>query len=364
MALLLAEGFDSYGYNTDGLGTQNWLIDSRWLRTSTASMVNASDGRASSGCAALTSFNAASLTTYSILVSFGGSYSTVVTSFGYKVQTTGTCPTTSFPILLFQKGSDSSTDQQFVITRTSADALEIRDHSGGSVLASSSDGVVSVGTYQYWEIKAYCHDTNGYVVIKIDGTEVINATGINTQYSGTGAFNYLHFRNYNNDSNRDTFIDDFILMDNSGTSFNDFQGDLAIVGHLPDTDGTDSDWTSTQANHYDSIDVIGSGWDTDYIESSTEGHQDSYTITPGGTYPSILALEVAAHGINPGGGTAKIKPYAKIDSVDYYGDELTMPAGSDSKVSYIWETNPATGTLWSKTVVQNSEFGFEVTEIS
>ncbi len=362
MSRILTEGFDVYGYDTSK--ARNWPADARWAHYDSNHNVDSTGGRIGA-CLFLSANNFITLDYYWTYLNLKAQYTTLIIGFAYKADN-GIAPTGSFPILLFQKGSNPATDQQCCITRTSSDELQIRSVAGGAVLATSDPGVVTPGVYQYWEIKAYCHGSVGYVIIKIDGIEVINVTNINTQYCGSGAFQYIHWRSYTNSSSSyiGCRIDDLVIMDDTGTSFKDFMGDLQIVGHHPNEDGRDNDWTSTKPDHYDAIDDDGYGYNIEYIEDSTENHKDCFKITPSGTYPSILGVESATHGYNSGGGTAKITPYVIINDIYYYGDELTMPAGSTDKISYIWETNPATGTLWSKAVVAAAEFGFDVSEIS
>lgn len=231
-------------------------------------------------------------------------------------------------------------------------------------MGTSDPAVVTTG-YQYWEVKVVIDGAAGSIEIKIDDVQVLNLTGIDTQTYGSNGITHLVFHNnVDNYTTAPAYIDDLVIMDDQGTEFNDFQGDLAVIGHLPEADGTDTDWTSTEATQYGAVDNVGSGYDTDYVESSVVGHQDCWTVTPTGTYPSILGVEVACHGFNSGAGTAKVKPYVRIGGVVYYGDELTMSAGSTDKRSYVWTSNPATGTLWSKSAVAATEFGFEVTEIT
>jgi len=230
-----------------------------------------------------------------------------------------------------------------------------------SVLATSSNGVISANTYQYIEIYGYVHSTNGAVTVKVDGTTVLTATNINTDNNGGGAVQYL---TWGGTQRGDTmYFCDLIIMDDTGASFNTFQGDVAVVGHFPESD-TDTDWASTQANHYDAVnDTGGNTWNTDYITGQAVAQQDSFKTTIDTTYPSILGVEVALHGYNDTGGTAKVTPFVRISGVVYYGTELTMPAGSSEKVSYVWPTNPATGTLWSQAVIEAADWGFEVTTL-
>jgi len=289
----------------------------------------------------------------------GAEYGTLILGFAFKPLAYAS-NTPAYPILQFE---DAAAAVQVVIHRTAANGLEVRASSAGTLLAASADSVITTDAYQYVEIKVVC-DSSGSVIIRIDGTEVINEVGIDTQTANAGGMQIIHFRAYNSGVSAYSYIDDLVVMDATGSTFNDFLGDVQVAGHMPTADGTHSDWTSTEANHYDAVNDVGAAFDDDYIESSTESQKDSFSITPSGTAPGILAVEVAGHGLNTGAGTAKVTPFVIIGGVTYSGSELTLPAGTSGKVSYVWEKNPATAGIWSRAVLAAAEFGFEVTEIS
>lgn len=360
MALLLMEGFDAYGV----VGTSTQVIDSRWTYYSAAEVyIGATSGRR--GGPALRQVqnnNGGNYPWRYIYCNVGVSCSTMILGFAFLANTTaGATPTSQNPLWSFGK-STAVSGRQVCIFRTVNNALEVREPDGVTVLATSADGVITPGTYQYIEIKIVC-DAAGSVVVKVDGVEVINQGSINTQDTGSGGIQYIDFRNYVAAATP-SYYDDLVIMDGTGSTFNDFIGDVQVAGHLPDADGSHTDWTSTEADQHSAVDDVAAAFDDEYIESATEGHKDSFTITPTGTTPGILAVEVVAHGYNTGGGTAKITPFVIIGGVTYSGTEVAMAAGTSDRVSYTWEKNPATNGLWSRTVLAAAEFGFEVTEIT
>ncbi len=352
MSLILAEGFDVYGHN----GNEAWPADSRWTNYTGASNneIAAASGRGGGGAIRMGS-NLVSVPFYGFAkVALGGDYSTLFAGFAFSC-TPGA--EGYYPFLSFRYGVNIQT----CLYVASTCAIEVYDTTAGSLLGSSAVSVVTTG-YQYWEVKVYCHASAGTVEIYIDGVQVLNLSGLDTQTYGSGGITHAQW--FNVAAAGSAYIDDLVIYDDQGATFNDFVGDLAVIGHLPEADGADTDWTSTEGTQYGAVDNVGSGYGTNHIESSVDGHQDCFTVTSSGSYPSILGVEVSAHGYNSGGGTAKVTPYTRIGGVVYYGDELTMSAGSTDKRSYVWEANPATGTLWAKAAVTAAEFGFEVTEIS
>ena len=358
MALILMESFDLYGY-----ATSNWLLDSRWTRYGATSIILAGSGRRNSDCLKLIENNAIGLIYYWHHLNLQIAYSTVIMGFAYYAPTGSYPPASGYPIFLFQKGT-ASNDIQFVIHRTSTNALEVRATAGGTLLATSADNVVTPTSWQYLEIKSVCHASSGSVIIKINGVEVINVSGVNTQNAGSGGISLIHMRNYS-DTGGGACIDDLYICDETGPApFNDFLGDVEVHGNKFTSDETDGTFTTNDTTHYGAIDDIGSGYETKYIEGDAVGEKDSFGIVPASDNPSVYAVEVVAHGFNSGGGTAKFKPYVNIDGVRYYGSELISPAGSSDKRSHVWPLNPKTGGSWSKLVIAAAEFGYEVTELT
>lgn len=356
MALILAEGFDAYGV----VGSTAWLTNSGWTRYDiNCGVVVAAAGRRSSAALRQGAGNLIGLAHYWEKCNLGAVYGTLILGFAFK-PVAAASNTPAYPILVFE---DAAGAVQCVIHRTEANGLEVRASSAGTLLASSADSVITTDAWQYVEIKIVC-DASGSVIIRIDGVEVINQTGIDTQTVNSGGIQTLHFRAYNKGSSYYSYIDDLVIMDGTGATFNDFLGDVQVAGHLPDADGSHTDWTSTEADQHSAVDDVGAAFDDEYIESATEGHKDSFTITPSGTNPGILAVEVVGYGYNTGAGTAKVTPFVIIGGVTYSGTEVAMAAGTSDKVSYTWEKNPATNGLWSRTVLAAAEFGFEVTEIT
>lgn len=345
MALIAAEGFDVYGYNI-----VNWPMDTRWSGYYSSKCYISSSGRFSRPCLYVGYVTG---NTPKPIFNLEAEYTTLHTGFAFKIGNLGT----EDIVHAFRY----TTNDQLQLLITTTGAIQAKT-AGGASVGQTADFIITAGVWHYWEIKVVCDASSGSVVIKIDGTDVLNVTGVNTQGYGSNGITQLYW--LCNHSGAVNYLDDFIVFDTTGATFNDFLGDLAVIGHVPEADGTDTDWTSTKASQYDAVDDLGSSYNTDYIESSGEGHQDCWTITPSGTYPSILGVEVAGHGFNSGGGTAKVTPYVRIGGVVYYGDELTLSAGTTDKVAYTWKTNPATAALWSKADVAAAEFGFEVTEIT
>ena len=361
MALLYLDGFDLYGYVSPP--SRVLPTDSRWTYNNTNWVRVFLAGRRS-GYALGNGDQAISYTTDWSVFNLKAQYDTLTIGFAY-FPSTGTPVSASYPIFILADGVNY-TDGQFYIHTTSGLAMEVRATRAGTLLGTTGPGALVQNAWQYIEMQMYCHDTNGSVEIRIDGTVVLSITGVNTQNQGSGGIQTFQYRNFTGSQGTYTYIDDMYVLDDSGTEYIDFLGDIAVDGHVFTADGSDGDWTnsSSPADHYTDIDDLGSGYNTNYIEGSVVGEQDSFDITPTAYQTGIIGVQVVGYGWNNTGGTAKIKPYVKIGGVDYYGDEVQMAAGTTDKHAYNWPRNPATDSLWTNAVITAAEFGFEVTEIT
>ena len=103
-------------------------------------------------------------------------------------------------------------DGHFTITR------------GSTSLAASATGLVAAATYYYLECRCKLADApNGYVIVRLNGTEIINATGLDTRNAGTKTvYDTLRILGVASTANR---FDDLYLSTGSGCGF---KGDITI----------------------------------------------------------------------------------------------------------------------------------------
>jgi hypothetical protein len=356
MGLIYTESFDVHNG-----GSAPAVINPDWVEGPHVNMqeINTTGGRRSTPCYELYRIANANPFYGFIRLNLDTDYETLYVGFAYYANDYLATPASHWPFFGWLYGNN----WQCCLYVDSTGKILVYDAKNGSEIGTSAVAVVSKTQWQYWETKIYIHPTNGTLQIKLDGTTVINLTGLDTQTWGTGGCSVLHWSNMLDSAGSPGLVDDVIVFDDQGATFNDFMNDVPIMSHFPHTD-VDADWNSTQVDHHDSVNVVGAGYGTDYIDSTNETDQDSFNFTADVVYPSVHGVKLVAYCNNNTGGTAKIKPYVRISGIVYYGDELTLPAGTDAPRSYVWETNPATGTLWSRAVIDAADWGFEVSEIS
>jgi hypothetical protein len=98
-----------------------------------------------------------------------------------------------------------------------------------TTLATSADGLLAVGVWAYIEIQIKLADApNGFVIVRVNGTEVINATGLDTKNGGTKT-TYDAIR-ITRAASTTSFYDDMYVKTGAGETFN---GDLGALTTTP-----------------------------------------------------------------------------------------------------------------------------------
>lgn len=208
--------------------------------------------------------------------------------------------------------------------------------------------------WNYIEIKATKSDT-GTFEVRVNGVTVMNVGSVDL-LSGTAPWNALVF----NGLDENVIYDDIIIMDGSGASFNDFQGEMRLECALPNADGATVDWTrNTGASDFAAIDDALGAYDDDttYIESSTAG-EDALAAYPAisGTPVDIHFVAVAHLIKNAAGAPEK---FATIcDSGATVGVAATItPSTSYGFYTQWFENDPDTAAAWNTAGVNAAEFG-------
>lgn len=228
------------------------------------------------------------------------------------------------------------------------------------VLGQSAPGVVRSDVWHFIELKATISDT-GSVVVRVDGTEVINLPNVDT-LNGSDAFvNNVVFASET--LGVTSVFDDIYILDTTAPApQDDFLGDVQVDALLPTGTGTTSDFDTTNgsATHYQNVDENPADADTTYNETPTANDVDLFTypalaaITGGSSVVSVQALALAKR---PDLGYSNIALVARPAATNRIGTSLSLQTSYRYK-NHIWDDNPDGGD-WTETAVNNSEFGVQ-----
>jgi hypothetical protein len=154
-------------------------------------------------------------------------------------------------------------------------------------------------------------------------------------------------------------------MDDTGSVLNDLIGDVRIETIYPDGDGTTTDFTPTGAGttNADRVDDGDTGPDDDttYVESSTVGHIDLYTMENLSTaaISTVHAVQAVNFSKKDDAGTRTVRNLVRTGTTTDNGPS----GGLNEAYNYftnILEEDPDTATTWTESGVNGVEVGHEV----
>lgn len=234
----------------------------------------------------------------------------------------------------------------------------------GTSLGSSSNSL-SAGTYYYLEVKVTISDGAGAIEVRVNGSSTgwINLTGIDTRNAGNASANVIQIFGGGNSENVNFDADDLYICDATGSTNNNFLGDVRVDAFFPDGNGNSSQFTGNDGNstdNYQLVDDTAPDDDTTYVESDTPTEIDTYTF-PGmlHTPSSIHGLQINMMSKKDDSGSRNIASVIRSGGTNTSG---TSQALATSYVNYtqISETDPNTSAAWTSSGFGNAEFGITV----
>lgn len=236
---------------------------------------------------------------------------------------------------------------------------------GATDVGSPSSATMALNTYTYIEIRISFHATAGVVQVRLNGTLILDLSGIATQFTSHASADELRLGNHG-DSMARSFgtqdIDDVYLCDGTGSVNNAFLGDCRVDVITPTGDGSHSAWTpSSGTTHSTLVDETTPNDDTDYLSTSTAGARESHAL---GNVPSLTGLVVAGvqqclSARKDDAGTRQVKGLLKSGATTQAGSVTHTLTTSYRYYCQITETDPATGSPWTESAVNALEAGME-----
>lgn len=357
MALLYSDGFDLQDMPT------------RWAVSGTLGDVSYGTAtRFGSGKAVTLSEVSANTTSLTILRAFPASASIYA---GAAIQVgleTGNA--SDWTANLFGIYTNNGTNGQLYIRRLSTNAIVAYrgDPNSGSLsspsgtqIASSAAGVLD-GNWRYIEVFATINSTTGQLIVKVDGTVVINFTGNTLNTGVVTAIDAIRFRTgkYISSPNAPISIDDFYICDASGTVNNTFLGDVRIQSLLPSAAGTYTQLTPTgAANNYANVNEVPYNNAT-YNSSAIIGQRDTYALSDlAASTANVLGMQSVAHMQKSDAGAANAK-VTLLSGGSLYYDTTQSIGTSATTYTQMRQTDPATSATWTVAGANNLEAGMEV----
>ena len=162
------------------------------------------------------------------------------------------------------------------------------------------------------------------------------------------------------------FYTDMYLMDNAGSSENDFQGDMHIVNLKPDGEGNQNDFTPSTGSDNSALVDEDEPSGSDYVETTTDNHVDLYTLEnlPAGRTP--LFVQGNAYGVeSDASGTASLAIRARSSTTESNGPDGAQALDTSSEYRHdYFALDPNGSAAWSESAVNALEMGVEASNIT
>jgi hypothetical protein len=244
-----------------------------------------------------------------------------------------------------------------VILLVSGGVLKV--YRGSSFIATGSYPITTDTWYRI-EVRLSIHNSAGQVEIKVNGSSDIYFSG-DTYDSGLAGINVVKFGAQSEDGN--TYFDDVVIYSLEGDAPNSFLGDLRIATIRPDGDGDSSDSTPLSGDRYTNVDdtAMHDG-DSSYVAMGLDD-EDLYTVgalpyTPAAVYAVVTNVACRADGTTP----RTIRGKVKSGTTEGNGEDRPVAYGSSYKtVQNCFALNPDTTAAWTASDIDTLQIGQEVT---
>ena len=225
-----------------------------------------------------------------------------------------------------------------------------------TVIASSSAGAVTLNTWNYMEVWFKPLDSGGRVVVKVDGSTVIDFTGDTTAEEEW--INAILFGGISNSTSLRTFVDDIVVNSSDGSYNNTWPGQVRLLPIRPYDAGNYSQWDRGGVDLGNDAAQVRNGYDFSMMQTDVADEYQTFVpdipdLPVGATISNIIVRTKGK--VEAGSGV--VAPMIRQNGVDDIGDDFTLSTG------WLWteETypiNPDTTSAWVEADLADLEIGF------
>jgi hypothetical protein len=345
MALLFVDGFDHYA-TAD--------IPKKWNGgTSGTPAINTTAGRRGGGALRTTGFG------HYVIRAFAATASFVMgASFKFSSFSVLGSPQAIFALW------DASTAQCDL--RANVDGTLSVTRNGTALTGGTSTNILSTNTEYYIEWKVTIADSIGANTckVRVNGVDWVTvATSQDTKNTSNASATSLRVGQTLSPPSTITLdTDDFYLCDQSGSTNNDFLGDVRVDTLFPTSDGNYTAFTpSTGSTHYTLVNETAPNT-TNYNDGAAVNDRDSYGLADltSLTSQTVYGVQINAAINKDDAGSKSAATFVRSSSTN--GDGASAALGtSQLYVSQVFETDPNGSIAWTQTSVNAMEAGVKVT---
>lgn len=284
--------------------------------------------------------------------------STVYIGFGFYPNGS---PSSTHAICGFAKdanhGYTSNPNNGVRLSIASDRTLVLINNNSGATIATSTL-TLPIQAWSYIEIKyVFGSGTSGAVQVKVDDTDYINVSSINSACTAT-SINTFYFQAVTNGFNY--YYDDFYICDDTGSANNTFLGPISVYTAVP-TANSSVEMTASAGSNYACVDELPYNT-TDYVTASANNKTDLYTFSalPAGVTPTAIpGVLIKAKSMKPTANSGQVQMVT-----NYSGNTSTGTAKIVTQTSWcgngdVFETQP-NGSAWDSTAQAGMAAGVKV----
>jgi hypothetical protein len=250
------------------------------------------------------------------------------------------------------EANDAQTMMGFTLSDNTK--ITIRNATTGCKVMVNSTVVATCTEYfdaslQHFECEVFSDAITGYVIVKKNGVEIINATELNTVGNDIIEIERI----WSASSQR---MDNLYIADS-------LQGEIYAYKLIPNQDVSIQFAPSTGAENYPLLET--NDGDSSYVQSSTEGHKDLYGFSdlPEGAIP--IAVMVTTSARRSGTGQRYLQTICEHNTVEYEVSEpkllsLSYPDSTENQPIVDMMPLAPDGTAWTREKVNDLKFGFKI----
>lgn len=223
-------------------------------------------------------------------------------------------------------------------------------------IAQSAVGVITSSIWSSVEVKVNIHDSTGYVEVRVGGVQKLRYDGD----TNNGGSYVSRISLGTQDMYTSCTIDHFHIWDTTGSSNNDWMGDVKITTQIMTGDGVTNNWTrSTGAGTHVSHVDDSSPNETDYLSSSTPGNIELFT-KPALTAMSVIKdVTVTLYACKDDTGTYNLVGLCRSNGANYESTQQFAMNASWLPYVAVFPVDPDTSAAWLVAAYDAAQLGFK-----
>jgi hypothetical protein len=238
-----------------------------------------------------------------------------------------------------------------ITTTGGLEAYRLTAVNAGVSLGTAPAGTITVG-WHYFEIAVTISDTVGTVLVKVDGSTVMNLSGLDTNNAVTNVDTVSFGFNANNPGGLNIIVDDLYITDGATL------GERKIETLYPSADTATKNWTpNSGTDNYSRVNETTVDGDTSYVQASTVGTRDLYTVGPLSSTPTVIdAVQIVSFMEKTDATTRTVYNSCQSAGTDSDGSAFAL-AATYGRFDRILSTDPNGGGSWTASRVNGLLIG-------